>query len=505
MLLTALAVAATLALAGAAPHPNFAKTADISQSVRAEIGALGLKKASIAVSIRDVATGRVITSYHADEPMVPASNMKLLTTGAALMTLGPDFAFETRLLRDGDRLVLVGDGDPALGDPELLAQSSFVDPAGVVHPGMTIEHLLDSWVRAVAQSGVKSLSEVVVDDRIFAREGAHPAWPKDQLDEAYCSPPSGANFHGNALMVSAAPGSGGVPSITALSPKAPWLSIRNKGTSRTGKNDRNTAWIARAPSTGELTLFGNVKTPLASPIAVGLSDPALFFAQCLADRLTRAGIPVARTRTAATSDGAPSGTQVGPVLRTPIETIVARCNVESENLYAESLLKRIGAQSTQRPGSWESGSRAVERALTTAIGQGASAFRISDGSGLSKENRVTANGMTAWLTALGSDSAVAQMFVGSLAEAGKSGTVRKRMKEINPALAVVQCKTGYIDKVSCLSGFVTSANGTRYAFSILGNGLTERDSVGKLKRLQDRIAALIADSIGAPSRSALGG
>ncbi len=495
------------ALTAAAPVPPQTATpkADLAQAVQHQIKALGLKKAAIGVSIRDVATGKVVASFHADDPMTPASNMKLLTTGAALVTLGREFSFETRLLKDGERLVVVGDGDPALGDPELLAQSSFVNAAGVVHTGMTIEDLLQSWIRAVAATGAKSISEVVVDDRIFAREGAHPSWPKDQLDEDYCTAPSGLNFHGNALHVSIAANAGGAPKVTSLSPAAPWITIQNKGTCRAGKNDRNTAWIARAADTGALTIYGNVKTTLVSPIAVGITDPAAFLGQCLADRLRRVGVAVGIVRVAGAKDPAPAGSPIGPVLRTPLTTVITRCNVESDNLYAESLMKRVGAKIAAQPGTWANGSRAISQALQAIVGSSADGFVVSDGSGLSRDNRVSADGVTVWLAALAADSTVGPAFVGSLAVAGQSGTVRKRMKDINPALAVVQCKTGYIDKVSCLSGYVTSGNGTRYAFSVLGNNLSERDSVGKLKGLQDKIARLIADTIGAPSKQALGG
>ncbi len=499
MVCLALAVAAPLALAVPAARPS-----DLAPSVRAEIAALGLSKARVAVSIRDVATGRVVISSLGSEPMVPASNMKLLTTGAVLQGLGPNFAFQTKLLHDGDRLIIVGDGDPALGDPELLAQSSFVDGEGKTHTGMTIEHLLDCWVRAVTAAGINRIAEVVVDDRILAREGPHPSWPKDQLDEAYCAPPSGVNFHGNALLVSVAPAPGGAPTITRLSPAAPWLTITNKGTSRQGKGDRNTMWIARSPETGGLTLYGNVKTAPESPITVGLGDPGLFMGQCLSDRLRRRGIAVGSTRMARIDEGSPSGDVIGPVLRTPLSTVITKCNVESENLYAEALLKRLGALVTGRAGSWSNGAATVAQAVKARIGS-ATGFAVSDGSGLSRDNRVTADGMTAWIASLASDSTLSAQFLASLAVAGKSGTVAKRMKDINPAEAIVQCKTGYIDKVSCLSGVVTSGDGTRYAFSVLGNNLSEKDAVGKLKRLQDRIAKLIAQSIGTTTRSAIGG
>ena len=499
-------MASTLALAiPSSNQPATSAPRDIAASIRSEVNSLGLKKAVIAVSVRDCATGYSIISYHGNEPMTPASNMKLLTTGAALLGLGPDFVFRTRLLRDGDRLLIVGDGDPALGDPELLAQSSYVDASGVAHNGLTIDDLLATWTNAIKASGMKSVSELVVDDRIFVREGAHPLWPKDQLDEGYCSPPSGMNFHGNGLCVKASPNPGHAPTITSMSPSAPWLTIVNKGTSRTGKNDRNTMWIARQPETGELTIFGNVKIPYVVPITVGIGDPATFLAQCVAYRLIAAGIPVQSTRLAAANDPAPKGIAVGPVLQTPLATVLTHCNVESQNLYAESLMKRLAAKITGAPGSWANGSIVVKGALAANIGADADAFVISDGSGLSRGNRVTADGMTAWITALANNAAIGAIFVDSLAVGGKSGTVRKRMKDIDPAVATVQCKTGYIDKVSCLSGFVTARDGTRYAFSVLANNLCEVDSVGKAKKLQERVAKVIADSLAARPKPALGG
>ncbi len=502
-LATTAVVAVTTILSSTAPASS--SKPDISSAIRAEVNALGLKKAVIAVSVREVATGYSVVSIHGSDPMTPASNMKLLTTGAALLGLGPDFVFRTRLLRDGDRLIIVGDGDPALGDPDLLAESSYIDATGVAHHGLTIDDLLQAWTTAIQATGMKRVSELVVDDRIFAREGAHPLWPKDQLDEGYCTPPSGVNFHGNGLRVTAEPHPGHPPKITSLSPSAPWLTIINKGTSRTGKNDRNTMWIARQPESGDLTIYGNVKVPYISPITVGIGDPAAFLAQCIANRLIDAGIPVGRARLAGPTDPAPTGTPVGPVLQTPIATVITRCNVESQNLYAESLLKRVAAKTTNAPGSWASGATTVKQSVAANIGAEANPFVISDGSGLSRGNRVTADGMTAWLTALANHPTVGATFVDSLAVGGKSGTVRKRMKDINPDIATVQCKTGYIDKVCCLSGFVTAPDGTQYAFSVLANNLSEANSVGKAKKLQDRVAKVLADSLATRPKPALGG
>lgn len=481
-----------------------ASNESVSAAIREAVATTGLKKAVIAVSVCDASSGKSIVSVRGGEPLVPASNMKLLTTAAAMTVLGPDFAFSTRMLLNGDRLTIVGDGDPALGDPELLAASTFSDASGKVHTGMDIERLLDTWVVSLRAAGVQSLREIVVDDRIFVREGAHPSWPKDQLNESYCAPPFGLNFHANSIALSVAPRAGAAPEITKITPQAPWVSITNKGTSRSGKNDKNTVWFARTPETGDLTLYGNVRTKLASPILVPVGDPSLFLAQCLAHRLRAAGVAVATARIAAAADATPSGKPIGPVLRTPITTVLEHCNSESDNLYAECLFKRVAFAKTGAAGSWPVGARVMQGELRARMGRASEAFVVSDGSGLSRDNRVTADGLASWLASVAQDDRIGHRFIETLPVAGRSGTVRKRMKEINPAVALVHCKSGYIDKVCCLSGYVTASDGTRYAFSVLANGLSEAGAVSKAKKLQDRVCALLAEEL-AGRRSALGG
>ena len=118
----------------------------------------------------------------------------------------------------------------------------------------------------------------------------------------------------------------------------------------------------------------------------------------------------------------------------------------------------------------------------------------SDGSGLSRENRVTANLLTAWIHSVAGDPKLGDVFLTSLAEGGREGTVKKRFKGLDPAKARVQCKTGYINGVSCLSGFVGAPGQTpRFTFSILCNDLTKaKNGVGDAKALQERIVSILA-------------
>ena len=463
--------------------------ADLRDQVSLQIAAAQLGTAIVAVSVRDAETGAALVAINADELLIPASNMKLLTTGAALHTLGADFAFRTRLQRDGDRLIVTGDGDPGLGDPVLLGRMAFGD-----RPAMNVHSYLDLWVERVVTAGLKRVSEIVVDDRIFDRRFVHPEWPVEQLNRRYCAEVSGLNFHLNILHFYPKPGPGGRPDLDLFRPHAPWLEISNKATIRAGVHDQNNAWIARRHNTNLLTFYGNVKFPYRVPVPVTTHDMPAFFARLFAVRLIAAGVEVGNYRVADDRDPPASGQVLGPILSTPISTALVRCNRDSQNLYAECLLKRIGFAETRVPGSWANGRAIVRLVVRDRLADRNLAARVdvSDGSGLSRANRVAAATLTAWLNTFHYDEELGPIFIDSLARAGVDGTLARRFRDVNLHGAVVQAKSGYIRSVSCLSGYVTMADGRRRSFSILINGLRAPDSVGKAKKMQEQIVAAIA-------------
>lgn len=484
-------------LVGAAAPPPAAPAGDreaLSREVSRLVDSTKLKKAKIAVSIRDD-SGREIVSIAATEPMMPASNMKLLTTGLALETLGADFSFRTRLLLDGQRLTVVGDGDPAFGDPEMLGELSLLDADGRERRGLSVEDLLRMWVSAVTGAGVTAIDELVIDDRIFEREFVHPLWPKDQLNERYCAEVCGLNFHLNRLHFWPKPVAGGKPDLSRMEPSVPFLEMRNRATSKLGKNDSNTIWFSFTSERGELVVNGNVKQPYESPVPAVMHDMPSLFGEILAHRLRAAGVKVRTARRAASDEAPAKGTPIGPIFRTPISTAIERANTDSDNLYAESLLKRSAASAAKRPGSWALGSQVLERRLREALGDDASGFVCSDGSGLSRGNRVTARGLTRWIDSLLRQPGITEVFLESLAIGGKSGTVRKRFREIDPSVATIRCKTGYINGVSSLSGVVDMGD-RRWSFSILGNELSEASAVAKVRQLQEQVVRAVVRTMG---------
>lgn len=476
---------------------GIADASDLEQRIRRAVEKADLGGTVVTVSVRDVETDRPLAGIDEDRPMIPASNMKLFTSGAALHRFGPDHLARTELRFDGRRLWFVGGGDPALGDPVLLEETAWPvavdDGDAVVHRGLDIDLFLDLMVDSIRGSGIDSIEELVVDDRIFDRVHFHPDWPVDQLDKTYCAEVAGVNLHLNVLRIHAHPGSGSRPEVRRTEPAAPWLDLTMTATRRTGRKDTTTIGVSRPAGRNQFRIYGNIGEPIS--VQVTLSDMPTIVGELLRHRLRKAGLEVGSVRLATAEDPVRPGRTIEPTYGTPISTLLTRCNTNSVNLYAEALCKLLGHDVEDDPGSWANGTRAVRMVVHERLGsEHASAFQPADGSGLSRKNRITADTTTAWLASLARDPELGPMYLESLAEVGATGTVRNRGAGL-PQGVRVDCKTGYINGVSCLSGVVTGPEGRQRAFSVLCNEIPGGVPTRRAKNLQDEIVRLVAEDL----------
>lgn len=461
-----------------------------------------LRSTRYSICVIDADNGEVLGEVNADEPMIPASNMKLVTTASALDVLGKDFVFRTELgvvappAGGQASLMLRGDGDPALGDPVLLKEA-----------GLTAEDLLNQWVQAVKQTGITSFDRLIVDDRVFDQQMVHPSWPEGQLHQHYCAQVAGLNFNDNCLHVLPAPSSrvGASPTIS-IYPESPFLQIFNSATT----GSANEFWVDRKPGTNEMTMRGRVKSTFYTPVRVTLNDPPIYLGQLLKDRLGRAGIRVNQVVRQAVGEQAP---QVRPIHRveTLMPAILRRTNKDSQNLFAEAQLKRMGFALTGSPGGWENGAAAVRHALSRRLGTLASGVVIADGSGLSRDNQVSARVLAELLKSMHQDPQLGPVYLNSLSYNGKidsgsegqgDGTLDGRFKQLPPGHWVYG-KSGYIRAVSTLSGYLIVTNPQAperpkrtIAFSFLFNGFTPPLSNRSMKAVQDQLVVLIDQQLG---------
>lgn len=467
-----------------------------------------LRSTRYSICVIDADTGEVLAEINPDEPMIPASNMKLLTTAAAMDVLGEDFVFRTDLsvidpTGPGGKpdLMIRGDGDPALGDPVLLKEA-----------GLTAEDMLGQWVQAVKLTGKTSFGRLIVDDRVFDTQMVHPSWPTGQLQKRSFAQVAGLNFHNNCLHVLPAPASrtGAAPYYT-LYPESPFLTVFNSAT--TGKS--NGVWIDRKLGGNELTLRGRVKSQFYTPVLVTLDDPPVYLAQLLVNRLGNEGIRVEAISRLGHDEQVPEARPIHRV-ETLMPAVLRRTNRDSQNLFAEALLKRMGHALTGSQGNWENGAAAIRHALSRRLGTHATGASIADGSGLSRDNKVSARVLAELLQSIHQDTRVGQLYLASLSYNGKidnhstlgDGTLDGRFKKL-PAGHWVYGKSGFIRGVSSLSGYliITDPDAPAgpdgnvktqrtIAFSFLFNDYTPPLSNTSMKNLMDRMVEVIDQGVG---------
>lgn len=493
--------AASPARAGLGAHlDSIVQAAGLGSNVRASISVLELGQRELLVE------------SNADEPMMPASNMKLLTTAAALSILGNEFKFRTELRmtrgpEGGVVLIVRGDGDPAFGDPDMLADK-----------GRDIENLLDEWTQAVVDAGIEDVTWLVMDDRVFDRELVHPSWPRDQLKFWYCAQVSGINIHDNCLDLFPRPGRtpGAAPELS-MSPRAPFVTVMNRAV--TGKADR--FGFERESGTNHIRFWGEVKNRATRAVNVTIDNPPVFFAMLLAHRLAERGIKVGQVGRPRMEKRLPEG-KLLHVTETPLADVVKRTNKDSQNLFAEALLKRIGRELSGSPGSWSNGAAAMRMFLHDRINSQAAAVQIADGSGLSRDNRVTTRVMVEVIGQMHGDPHLGAIFRDSLSVGGVDGTLRRRFE--NDLRGRVIGKSGYISQVSALSGVVylpeiedspTTGRGSQIdddnrfgmtddssepptrgaAFSLIFNGFKPPIYNSRIKALQDKLVEAIEQEL----------
>lgn len=421
-----------------------------------------------------------IFRFNEDTTLIPASNLKLATTSAALDTLGPDFKFRTLLVRVDNDLVVIGDGDPTFGDVEFLKRA-----------GWDVTTVFKNWAQQLLKLQASSVHDIVVDDSVFEEASLHPNWPANQIDKRYVAEVGGLNLNVNCIDLTIGPTAPGELVQYTVNPPTQYLAINNQ--CRTGHE--NAVVLSRDPGTNNVLLHGETPPRGVALVSETVHDPSLFAATVFAETLQNAGIKmtgtVRRDRTIRQRHDAGSlkWTELA-IHETPLTIALARANKDSMNIYAESLCKRLGYATTHQSGSWANGTAAVGAFLRKA-GASPDQFHLDDGSGLSKLNNISPETICRLLT-YDFLSPNRQTLMSSLAVAGIDGTLDDRFRgsDIRGRLFG---KSGFVEGVSSLSGYLDARDGQWYAFSILMNGIPHLSN-SEVKLLQERIVKAVDNS-----------
>lgn len=405
-----------------------------------------------------VDTRRPLIEINPNEVRTPASNNKVFTAIWALDVLGEDYRFPTDLLVTGPvtngvlkgDVVLRGSGDPAFGYPQFTKDP--MEPLRIM-------------ARQLRARGVRAIEgRVIGDPFIFDTVLTGPKWPQDTGGGAaeYAPGVSGLAFQRNLLWVEARPRPGGGAAVIELSPRVDGV-IPVKSTVRSGGGR---AWAVRRPGSDTIEVRGGVSGRYAHIYRVGVTQPALMATAALKQALVEAGIRVQ------------GGVEIGHTprdaklvhrhLSIPLSTMVTKMNTESDNFFAEHIWKAAAAKVLGQ-GSYARGGPASALHFLRRAGVPTGELYQFDGSGLSEYNRLSPNAMVRALV-FADGAPFSQAFHRSLAVAGDSRGTLRRLFRGSAAENNLHAKTGYIDDVRTLSGYVRSRDGELIAFSFLYNG-----------------------------------
>ncbi len=463
------------------PTPTPVMTlASLQSSIRSRLLRPELRRGQVGIKVVSQTTGKVIFEDNAEKYFMPASNMKNFTVATALERLTPDFKFITGVYApalpdvagniNGD-LRIVGRGD-------ISVSTRFTNG--------DYYKRLDDLADKIVQAGIKRISGGLVgDETYFQGDAINGTWEVEDLSSPDGAEVSALPLNDNAIDIVVQPGPVGYACSVRVTPLNPIMRVVNQcltspaGTARTlnvvKKLDQNILEI-----TGSMPAGDNAYSD-----SIAISHPAELFVALLKQRLELKGVMIAgpsRTITRRTEIAPPETVEITRLESPPLSYIAAQTMKPSQNMYTETLLWTMGEESkklaaigpttaaTVPSGPSAQLGLAVVRNFLTSIGVPQDAVIQKDGSGLSRRDLVTPASVVQLYLYMAKQSKYSQAWRDALAIGGIDGTLRRRFAGTR-ASGNLRGKTGTLDQVSALLGYVTTAAGEPVVFSMIVNGV----------------------------------
>ena len=486
----------------------FAETASAKATVAVRIIALGDPPA---------APPEVLYAARADMPLVPASTMKLVVTAACFDRFGPDWRLRTHVGRIPSAgqdakwdLAVIGGGDPNFSGRFW---------------GGDIVGAFRRWADVLKARGITAVGRVVLDDSLFDDALQHPRWPADQRAEWYEAPVSALVLNDSCIDVHVLASKAGEPALVTVEPPGSGAAV--DGIIQTvAERAQHSYSIERIVAAGpgaavRLRVAGRFWSGAAEAMEYRtVASPTMYFGSVLAEALRAEGItvagPVARERLTQAGGLARPDFECDVIHASRLDVTAGVANKRSQGLYAECLMKLLGAYGPAaraqygpvrageaaapaaapaagavlppRQGTWANGAEEA-RLWLSERGIPVEGCVIDDGSGLSKENRLTALAVTELLRVMRERHG--DSFLQTLAAAGQEGSLAKRLRG-TAAEGRVWGKTGYVLGTSALSGYVCAKSGRMIIFSILMNDVPWGE-LRKARLAQDRVCLRLVE------------
>ena len=483
-------------ISGASAQSTLAgKAAQLQAAVEGITADPALSEAVMSICARS-GDGRTLVDIDGENMVMPASNMKLISTGAALHALGSDYRFKTGLGHDGKivdgvlkgNLYIIGGGDPTLGSKDSIATS--------------LDRTFAQWGKIVRDAGIRRIEGMIIGDgRYFEGMPEHPSWLWSDIGTYYGAGATGLMFYENMQSFTASPGQkvGDPVNIAPSYPETPWMEFRyNCATGDKGTGDQLYMYASDLAPVAEIRgTFGIDRA--RKRVDCSNKFPEYTCASYFADYLKGRGIPSegpADFRLCTDINGIPAAnlTMLGSTSSPSLKRIAFETNHASNNLYAETLFRSIGKAKTGSA-CYDSSYVALNDVLKELEINVSKGLQIVDGSGLSRQNYVSADFICGFLAAM-MESPCFEDYVYSLPSPGSHGTLAYNMQNV-PAetKARIKVKSGSMNGVRCYSGYIIPTEGCKedtIIFSIMVNNCTA--PTWKIRPLLDKIMTALAEA-----------
>lgn len=408
--------------------------------------------ANLALVVQKVGAPQPVIDYHSQQMALPASTMKLLTALAALLQLGPDYRFTTTLEAASAPVggVLRGNLTARFGgDPTFTRQR------------------LRNMVAELRKQGIKQITgDLIVDTSVFASHDKAPGWPWNDLTQCFSAPPGAAIVDRNCFSVSLySARTAGEPAFIRVASYYPVHMFSQVRTLARGDGAAQYCELDVVP--GELnryTLTGCMTQraePL--PLAFAIQDGASYAGAILKDELQQADITLSGTLLRQTQPS-PPGHILAQSSSARLHDLLHIMLKKSDNMIADTVFRMIGHERFKVPGTWRAGSDAVRQILRQQAGIDLGNSIQVDGSGLSRHDLISPATMMQVLQYIGQHDQTLD-FISMLPLAGYDGTLMYRAGLHEAGVdGKVSAKTGSLQGVYNLAGFITTASGQRMAF-----------------------------------------
>ncbi|AFW93963.1 D-alanyl-D-alanine carboxypeptidase [Anabaena sp. 90] len=441
--------------------------AQLSSAINTIINHPQFSRVRWGILVKPLSSEKILYSQDSQKYFISASNMKLFTTAAALQKLGADFRIRTSIYDEGNGVLrVVGRGDPSFKNAQLTILS-----------------------KQLYQQGIRQINQLIADDSYFQGEVVNSSWEWEDIQADYGAPVNSLIVNENASILTSLPQTIGQPLKIQWNDPTETYHWKVENNSVTTEADKPSFVEVNRDLKGQILRIKGQLAINSQPEITGLAvfDPVANFIRQFRQNLAKEGITVKETLS---SNLSKNDKEIAAVESPPLSELLLETNVNSNNLYAEALLRSLAIKKPEEKNqnTADVGLQVVRETLTQ-LGVAPAGYVIVDGSGLSRKNLTTPAALVQLLQGI-DKSPQAAVFRASLPISGVKGSLKNRF--LNTAAAgIVQAKTGSMTGISALSGYMNAPNYEPLVFSIMVN---QSEQPGKVMRTAiDEIVVLLSE------------